>query len=75
MNCGQVCICNERTLVHQDVFDDFVDRFIAHSRTLKVGMQIGARLMHRLPVAVLRRMFAVLLTGLALKMMFSYGFD
>jgi uncharacterized membrane protein YfcA len=36
---------------------------------------IGARLMHRLPVVVLRRMFAVLLTGLALKMMFSYGFD
>ncbi len=41
----------------------------------KVFAPIGARLMHRLPVAVLRRMFAVLLTGLALKMMFSYGFD
>jgi uncharacterized protein len=35
---------------------------------------IGARLMHRLPVALLRRLFAVLLTALALKMVFTYGF-
>ncbi|MFO0523932.1 MAG: sulfite exporter TauE/SafE family protein [bacterium] len=34
---------------------------------------IGARLMHRLPVLLLRRMFAVLLIGLALKMVYSYG--
>jgi uncharacterized membrane protein YfcA len=30
--------------------------------------------MHRLPVVLLRRLFAVLLTALALKMMFTYGF-
>jgi uncharacterized membrane protein YfcA len=35
---------------------------------------VGARLMHRMPVVLLRRMFAVLLIGLALKMMFTYGF-
>jgi lactaldehyde dehydrogenase/glycolaldehyde dehydrogenase len=40
MNCGQVCICNERTLVHESVFEDFVDRFVAHSRTLKVGLPL-----------------------------------
>ena len=40
MNCGQVCICNERTLVHESIFEDFVDRFITHSRTLKVGLPL-----------------------------------
>jgi uncharacterized membrane protein YfcA len=35
---------------------------------------IGARLMHRLPVVLLRRLFAVLLTALARKMVFTYGF-
>ena len=28
MNCGQVCICNERTLVAESVFDRFVERFV-----------------------------------------------
>ncbi len=34
---------------------------------------VGARLMHRLPVQLLRRLFALLLMGLALKMVFTYG--
>lgn len=37
MNCGQVCICNERTYVHQSVFDVFVNKFVEFSRTLRVG--------------------------------------
>ncbi|MFT4148554.1 MAG: aldehyde dehydrogenase [Paracoccaceae bacterium] len=37
MNCGQVCICNERMLVHEAVYDAFVDRFVAAARALKVG--------------------------------------
>ena len=37
MNCGQVCICNERTLVQEDVFDAFVDRFVELSKGLRVG--------------------------------------
>lgn len=37
MNCGQVCICNERTLVHSDVYDEFVKRFIEASRNLRIG--------------------------------------
>lgn len=40
MNCGQVCICNERTLVHKDIYDEFVERFIAESKALKVGMPL-----------------------------------
>jgi uncharacterized membrane protein YfcA len=39
-----------------------------------ISAPIGARLMHRLPVLLLRRLFAVLLIGLAVKMMYSYGF-
>jgi len=37
MNCGQVCICNERTLVHRQVYDEFVERFVAFSRRLRLG--------------------------------------
>jgi lactaldehyde dehydrogenase/glycolaldehyde dehydrogenase len=37
MNCGQVCICNERMLVHTAVYDDFVTRFVAATRALSVG--------------------------------------
>jgi lactaldehyde dehydrogenase / glycolaldehyde dehydrogenase len=37
MNCGQVCICNERMLVHDAVYDDFIDRFITATKALNVG--------------------------------------
>ena len=37
MNCGQVCICNERMLVHDAIYDDFMARFIAATRALNVG--------------------------------------
>ena len=37
MNCGQVCICNERMLVHERVYDQFMERFVAASRGLTVG--------------------------------------
>jgi lactaldehyde dehydrogenase/glycolaldehyde dehydrogenase len=37
MNCGQVCICNERTLVHRSIYKEFVDRFVTMSKALVVG--------------------------------------
>lgn len=37
MNCGQVCICNERMLVHEAVYDEFVSRFVAATKALNVG--------------------------------------
>ncbi len=37
MNCGQVCICNERTLVHQDVYQPFLDAFVEQARALRIG--------------------------------------
>jgi lactaldehyde dehydrogenase/glycolaldehyde dehydrogenase len=41
MNCGQVCICNERTLVHESIYDVFVEKFIAASAALKVGLPLS----------------------------------
>ena len=37
MNCGQVCICNERTFVHEAVYDRFLDAFIEGTRGLRLG--------------------------------------
>jgi lactaldehyde dehydrogenase / glycolaldehyde dehydrogenase len=37
VNCGQVCTCNERTYVHRRVYDEFVDRYIAIARGLRLG--------------------------------------
>jgi lactaldehyde dehydrogenase/glycolaldehyde dehydrogenase len=36
-NNGQVCTCNERTYVHRRIFDQFIDRYVALVRRLKVG--------------------------------------
>jgi len=36
-NCGQVCICNERTYVHADVYDRFLEAFVERARALRVG--------------------------------------
>jgi lactaldehyde dehydrogenase / glycolaldehyde dehydrogenase len=37
LNCGQVCICNERTYVHKKIADKFIAQFISAVRDLKVG--------------------------------------
>jgi len=36
-NAGQVCIAPTRFLVHETVYDEFVDGFVAYSKKLKVG--------------------------------------
>jgi acyl-CoA reductase-like NAD-dependent aldehyde dehydrogenase len=36
-NAGQVCISVQRVFVHDDVWDPFVERFIASARALKMG--------------------------------------
>lgn len=36
-NCGQVCTCNERMYVHEDIYDTFMEKFIAKVKALKVG--------------------------------------
>ena len=37
LNCGQVCICNERTYVHKSVAAPFLQKFVAEVQQLKVG--------------------------------------
>jgi lactaldehyde dehydrogenase/glycolaldehyde dehydrogenase len=37
LNCGQVCISNERTYVHRKVAGEFLERFIAEVEALKMG--------------------------------------
>jgi lactaldehyde dehydrogenase/glycolaldehyde dehydrogenase len=37
MNCGQVCICNERMLVHERIHDAFLERFVAATSALRLG--------------------------------------
>ncbi|MFY0598188.1 MAG: aldehyde dehydrogenase [Cyclobacteriaceae bacterium] len=41
-NCGQVCTCNERMYVHEDIYDVFMDKFMAKTRALKVGNPLEA---------------------------------
>jgi acyl-CoA reductase-like NAD-dependent aldehyde dehydrogenase len=37
LNCGQVCTSAERFYVHADIYDDFVEQMVAHTRALRVG--------------------------------------
>lgn len=37
LNSGQVCLAGSRILVQRSIFDEFVDRFAAAARQLKVG--------------------------------------
>ena len=36
-NCGQVCTCNERMYIHEEIYDDFMDKFLPKVEALRVG--------------------------------------
>ncbi|WP_302850195.1 aldehyde dehydrogenase [Polaribacter sp. Q13] len=36
-NCGQVCTCNERMYIQEDIYDVFMEKFIAKVKAIKVG--------------------------------------
>ena len=36
-NCGQVCTCNERMYIHEEVYDDFMAKFLPKVEALRVG--------------------------------------
>ncbi|MEM6319456.1 MAG: aldehyde dehydrogenase [Bacteroidota bacterium] len=36
-NCGQVCTCNERMYVHEDIYDAFMKKFKKATKALKMG--------------------------------------
>ncbi|MBX3095102.1 MAG: aldehyde dehydrogenase [Cryobacterium sp.] len=37
LNCGQVCTSAEKILVHADVYDEFLEAFVAEVGTLRIG--------------------------------------
>lgn len=36
-NCGQICTCNERMYLHEKIADEFLDKFVARTRGLRIG--------------------------------------
>ncbi|TLX71784.1 aldehyde dehydrogenase [Labilibacter sediminis] len=36
-NCGQVCTCNERMYIHEDIYDQFMTKFMEKVKAIKVG--------------------------------------
>ena len=40
-NCGQVCTCNDRMYIHEAVYDEFMEKFIAKVKTLKIGPSLA----------------------------------
>lgn len=36
-NCGQICTSNERMYIHEAIYDEFMTKFIAKTKQLKVG--------------------------------------
>lgn len=36
-NCGQVCTCAERLYVHENIYDEFIERFVPMVKALRVG--------------------------------------
>ena len=66
-NCGQVCTCNERMYVHADIYEDFMDGFVARVEQLRVGdpftdVQLGPKV-NRPEVEKLERLVNGALAG------------
>ena len=36
-NCGQICTCNERMYLHEQIADEFLDKFIQAAEALTIG--------------------------------------
>lgn len=36
-NCGQICTCNERMYIQETIYDEFIQKFIAKAKALKLG--------------------------------------
>ena len=37
LNCGQVCTSAERFFVHQDIYDEFLEKLVSNSKALRIG--------------------------------------
>ncbi|MCV6822942.1 MULTISPECIES: aldehyde dehydrogenase family protein [Halocynthiibacter] len=36
-NCGQICTCNERMYLHSKIADEFLEKFISRTQSLRIG--------------------------------------
>ncbi|MDB5506855.1 MAG: aldehyde dehydrogenase [Devosia sp.] len=36
-NCGQICTCNERMYLHRSIADEFLEKFVAKTKALRIG--------------------------------------
>lgn len=41
LNCGQVCTSSERFYIHADIYDEYVSRFVAEVKKLRIGNGLG----------------------------------
>ena len=37
LNCGQVCTSAERFYIHEDIYDEYVEKFVAEVKKLRIG--------------------------------------
>ena len=43
-NCGQVCVSPNRIFVHENVYDEFVERFVSKAKKLEIGFGNDAKI-------------------------------
>lgn len=43
LNQGEICLCISRIYVHQDIYQAFLDQFVAQAMALKVGKHISLK--------------------------------
>jgi len=42
LNSGEICLCGSKILVQEDIYKEFVSKFVEHVKTLKVGDPLEA---------------------------------
>ena len=55
LNQGEVCTCNSRWLIQEDIFDEFMDRVVARTEAIKVGSPLDADTMMGAQVSAAQR--------------------
>ncbi|WP_244635579.1 aldehyde dehydrogenase family protein [Chthonobacter albigriseus] len=41
-NCGQICTCNERMYLHRAIADEFLEKFVARAKAIRIGDPMGS---------------------------------
>jgi aldehyde dehydrogenase len=45
LNSGEICTCPSRFLVHEDIYDRFIEKVIARTKAIKVGHPLDPTVM------------------------------